>query len=164
MPDKIDKLAQVIANSFAIQGKQISSLIDAVSKLVKYHMAPIQFIDNDASKAAYKRLANKLAPHASLALLADVALADKQGRNPEGNQPLKTEFPDITLFRKKAEQAQVLQAAEKPLLQGRDIADLVEPGPKMGELLKRAYELQIDEGISTQEELKQRLIQELPNE
>ena len=139
-------------------------LIDTVGKLVKYHMAPIQFIDNDAGTSAYKRLANKLAPHASLSLLADVALADKRGRNAEGHQPLKKDFTDIALFRKKAEDAQVLQAGEKPVLQGKDIADLVKPGPKMGELLRRAYELQLDEGLTDKEKLKQRLIQELQNE
>ena len=35
-------------------------LIDAVAKLVKYHMAPGQFVKNGAKAAAYKRLANKL--------------------------------------------------------------------------------------------------------
>lgn len=142
--------------------KRISNnkdLIDTVSKLVKYHMSPIQFIDNDAGTAAYKRLANKLAPHASLALLADLALADKRGRNAEGHEPLKDEFPDIALFRTRAENAQVLEAVEKPILQGKDIADLVEPGPKMGELLRRAYELQIDEGIIDPEALRRRLVE-----
>lgn len=134
-------------------------LIDAVSKLVKYHMSPLQFIDNEAGVAAYKRLANKLAPHASLQLLADLSLADKRGRNPEGHEPLTMNFADIEQFRKKAEEANVLQAVEKPILQGRDIADLVEPGPKMGEILRRAYELQIDEGIADPETLRRRLIE-----
>jgi len=134
-------------------------LIDSVSKMVKYHMSPLQFIDNEAGVAAYKRLANKLAPHASLALLADLSLADKRGRNSEGPEPLKTDFSDIALFRKKAEETHVLEAVEKPILQGKDIADLVEPGPKMGELLRRAYELQIDEGISDPEALRRRLVE-----
>ena len=134
-------------------------VIDTVSKLVKYHMSPIQFIDNDAASAAYKRLAHKLAPHASLALLADLALADKRGRNAQGHEPLKKDFPEIAVFRKRAQEAQVLEAVEKPLLQGKDIADLVEAGPKMGELLRRAYELQIDEGITDRDVLRQRLIE-----
>ena len=135
-------------------------LIDAVTKLVKYHMAPLQFIDNNASAAAYKRLANKLAPHASLALLIDLAIADKRGRNPESHEPLKEMYADIDEFRKRAMNAQVLEAVEKPLLYGRDVADIVEPGPKMGELLKRAYEIQMEEGFTDKEKLKQRLLQD----
>ncbi len=139
-------------------------LIDAVCKLVRYHMAPLQFIDNDAKAAAYKRLANKLAPHASLSLLADLSLADKRGRNAASSEPLKEHYAELTEFRKRAKQAQVLEAVEKPLLQGRDLADIVEPGPKMGELLKRAYEMQIDGGITDKEHLKLRLMEEIKNE
>lgn len=132
-------------------------LVDAVCKLVRYHMAPLQFIDNNASAAAYKRLANKLAPLGSLALLADLSLADKQGRNPESHEPLEKNFDEIDQFRKKAADAYVLETTEKPLLTGRDIADIVEPGPAMGKLLKQAYELQLDKGISDKQELKEKL-------
>ena len=143
---------------------QNRELVDAVCKLVKYHMAPLQFIDNDAKAGAYKRLANKLAPHASLSLLADLSLADKRGRNAVSSEPLKEQYADLDQFRKRAEEAQVLEAVEKPLLQGRDIADLVEPGPKMGDFLKRAYEIQIDEGVTEKDSLRQRLMEEIKNE
>jgi tRNA nucleotidyltransferase (CCA-adding enzyme) len=136
-------------------------LIDAVARLVKYHMAPSQFIDNNAQASAYKRLANKLVPYSSLALLADLALADRRGRNPKGHEPLKENFADITEFRKRAQQAQVLEQHEKQILFGRDIADIIEPGPKMGELLKRAYEIQLEEGITDKALLKERILQEL---
>ena len=136
-------------------------LIDAVRILVKYHMAPIQFIDNKAGPSAYKRLANKLVPHGSLSLLADLALADKRGRNPKEPEPLKENYEDIQVFKELAEQAHVLEHQEKQLLFGRDIADIVEPGPKMGELLKQAYEIQLDEGITDKEELKKRLCEHI---
>ena len=149
-----------LARSMMKRISENKDLIDAIIKLVKYHMTPLQFIDNDASPAAYKRLANKLAPHASLALLCDLALADKRGRNPESHEPLKDMYEDIEKFKQRAHNAQVLEAVEKPLLYGRDVVDVVEPGPKMGELLKRAYEIQIDEGFTDKEKLKQRLTQE----
>ncbi len=139
-------------------------LIDAVATLVKYHMAPLQFIDNNASPAAYKRLANKLGAHGSLALLADLALADRRGRNPHGPEPLKEKDAEVTEFKKRAADAQVLEHKEKQLLLGRDIADIVSPGPQMGELLKRAYEIQLDEGITDKEVLKKRLLAELDND
>ena len=63
-------------------------LIDAVLKLVKYHMAPGQFVKTGAKINAYKRLANKLAPEVSIYLLAQVSLADKRGRNAHSSLPL----------------------------------------------------------------------------
>jgi tRNA nucleotidyltransferase (CCA-adding enzyme) len=136
-------------------------LIAAVATMVKYHMAPGQFVDNNAQPAAYKRLALKVAPYGSLALLADLALADRRGRNPMGNTPLKIPFADIAEFRTRAEHAQVLEHQEKPLLLGRDIVDIVAIGPQMGALLKRAYEIQLEEGITSKQQLKERLLQEL---
>lgn len=134
-------------------------LIDGVCKLVKYHMEPIIFINGKAKSAAYKRLANKLAPHANVQLLADLATADQQGRNPNGMQPLMIQSPTVTQFVQKAKALKVQHNPEKPLLLGRDIADIVQPGPAMGKLLARAYEIQIEEGITDKDELKKRLIQ-----
>lgn len=134
-------------------------LIAAVRKLVKYHMMPVQFITGEAKPAAYKRLARKLAPEATLQMLADLSLADKRGRNPSGVLPLTTDVPEIAAFLKHAENLQVRIQSEEPILLGRDIMDVIEPGPKMGELLKDAYEIQIEEGIKDKEELKKRVLQ-----
>jgi len=134
------------------------NLIGAVVKLVKYHMVPMQFVATKARLTAYKRLANKLSPHATLHELADLFLADRQGRNPKNALPLTGSEPDVTVFIRMADKAQVLAAVEKPLLQGRDLLDVIEPGPCMGELLKKAYQIQIEEGIRDKEELKRRVL------
>jgi len=131
---------------------------DMVCKLVLYHMAPVQFVDGGAKLSAYKRLANKLAPQTNLKMLADLALADKRGRNPNGHEPLDSAIPEIDQFRKQSQKAHVELKKEEPVLQGRHIMDVVEPGPKMGELLKQAYEIQIEEGITDKEELKRRIL------
>ena len=47
---------------------------------------------------------------------------------------------------------------EAPNLLGRDLVDEVEPGPRMGELVHKAYEIQIEEGIRDKEQLKQRVL------
>lgn len=135
-----------------------SDLISAVAKLVKYHMIPSQLVSGKAKLSAFKRLANKLAPETSMQMLADLSLADKRGRNPRGENPLKTTDSEIKKFLKKVDEAQVLKTVEKPLLLGRDIADLVQSGPKMGELLKKAYEIQLEEGIQDKELLKRKII------
>ncbi len=135
-------------------------LMKAVALLVKYHMAPIQFVDNEAKPPAYKRLANKLAPFGSLSLLADLVLADKRGRNPKSSEPLTGSYADLETFRTRAKKAQVFEKVEKPILKGADIADIVAAGPEMGALLKLAYQIQLDEGVTDKAELKKRLIDE----
>lgn len=159
-----DKEGVILSKKMLRRLTRNKDLIDAVATLVKYHMAPLQFIDNNASTAAYKRLANKMGSHGSLALLADVALADRRGRNAHGPLPLKENYEDISEFKKRAANAQVLTHKEKQILLGRDIADIVAPGPQMGKLLKRAYEIQLDEGITDKETLKKRLLVELDND
>lgn len=134
-------------------------LIEAVSKLVRHHMAPAQLVSSKAKPSAYKRLARKLAPYATIDMLAKVALADKRGRNPIKGRPLVKNLPMIDKFLTKARDARVQYEPEPHALQGRDLLVIVEPGPQMGELLKKAYEIQIQEGITDKEELKRRVLE-----
>lgn len=131
-----------------------------VFKLVKHHMAPGIFVKNGAKAAAYKRLAAQLAPNVSLQMLADLAIADKSGRNGKGHEPLTDVLPDIQEFMRRSENAQVLFHAQEPVLMGRDLIGLVQPGPKMGFMLKKAYEIQIEQNIQDREELKNRILAE----
>lgn len=147
-----------ISRTFLKRITNNSDLLDAVCKLVKYHMVPTQFIAVHAKAPPYKRLANKLAPHATLQMLGLVAYADKRGRNPQGHTPLVFSDSDheIDLFLQNAQELRVHLRPEEPLLLGRDIMDIVQPGPRMGQFLKKAYEIQIEEGIQDTEELKRR--------
>lgn len=136
-------------------------LIAAVASLVKYHMSPSQFISLGAKLAAFKRLALKLAPQTNLEMLAYLSLADRRGRNSQSSEPLKLTPQFFKKFLEKAERARSLREPEKPLLLGRDINDLVEPGPEMGHLLRYAYELQIESLIKNKEELRKKVIEKL---
>lgn len=131
---------------------------DAVSKLVKYHMEPILFIKGGAKALAYKRLALKLAPESCLHDLAVVSKADRQGRNGDSKLPLTIDIPQLDQFVARAKQHNVLFAPEKAILQGRDILHLKLSGPEMGRLLKKAYEIQIEQGIEDKQELLDVLI------
>ncbi len=135
-------------------------IIDTVCLLVKYHMQPGQFIQLHATQAAYRRLALKLSPYATIEQLGKVALADHSGRNGAGHQPLCGIPHFIKAFLKHAQEAQALVAAQLPILRGRDVMDLVKPGPEMGKILKRAYEIQLEEGIKDKEILKRRVCKE----
>ncbi len=133
-------------------------LIDAVCTLVEHHMQPLQLVAGGAKPAAYKRLARALAPHATIAMLGKLALADSRGRNATGHEPLATPDDDVTAFLQAAEKAAVVHQIEQSVLHGRDLMGQVEPGPKMGELLKAAYEIQIEEGITDKDELLRRVL------
>lgn len=136
-------------------------LIHDVCILVRYHMLPGQFVQQHASLAAYRRLAAKLGPRLSLAMLADLARADKQGRAAGSDLPLVAPVEEIVQFIEHAQRAHVVHKAQDPLLQGRDLLDHVPAGPALGELLKHAYQLQIDEGIMDKEQLKKRALEML---
>jgi len=132
--------------------------IAAVSKLVRSHMAPFQFVADGARQNAYKRLALKLAPETNLQMLADLSRADKQGRNPANDKPLTGPCPEVEQFLERAIKAAVLIHKEEPIVQGRDLIEWIEPGPRMGELVKRAYEIQLDEGIKDKHALIRRVL------
>lgn len=133
-------------------------LVFMVCKLVRHHMAPGIFVKGGAKPAAYKRLAVQLAPDVSMQMLADLAIADKSARNGNGHEPLTDPLPDIQEFMTRSENAHVRYQAEDPVLMGRDLMDVMKPGPAMGVLLKRAYEIQIEEDIHDKEVLKQRVL------
>ena len=133
-------------------------LIQTICTLIAHHMAPTQFIAQKAKPTAYKRLAHALAPQANLELLAQLALADAQGKNPERGTPLTTPIAEIELFLEYAHAAEVISHPEPPLLSGKDLLDIVKPGPELGALVKRAYEIQLAEGITDKEALKKRII------
>lgn len=146
-----------LAKSLLKRITHTTDILEQVPLLVKYHMAPGNFIAQHASSAAYKRLARKLAP-ANLHMLAWLALADKRGRNSDGHKPLATNFDFIQQFEQKAQEYAVLFEQEEPILQGRDLLDIVPAGPELGKLVKQAYEIQIEKNIQDKEELKKRVL------
>lgn len=138
-----------------------SDLINAVSSLVLHHMSPLQFTKNKAGLPAYKRLANKLDERVNMAMLIDLCMADKRGRNDGSNIPLTVDFPDVAIFKEKTEQAQVLYTKVEPLLKGNDILDIVLAGPQMGELLRYAYQIQIEKDVTNKQILKDWLLKRI---
>jgi len=94
-------------------------------------------------------------------VLAKVPLADKRGRNPKKDSPLTITDSDVEAFIKKAQKARVLEQVEKPVLLGRDLLDVIPPGKQLGNVLKKAYEIQIEEGIVDKQELRRRVLQKV---
>jgi tRNA nucleotidyltransferase (CCA-adding enzyme) len=128
-------------------------LIDQVALLVRHHMAPGHFVSQHATAKAYKKLAKVLAPDLNLFILAQLAYADKLGRNPKKHAPLSGPLPAIDEFIAHALEYGVLYEPEKPLLTGADLMPLGLEGPALGRALEKVYEYQIEQMRPTKETL-----------
>ncbi len=141
-------------------------LIDSVCKLVLYHTRIIDLIRSKTKLSAYKRLALKLAPNLNLRHLGLMFLIDIRGRNSKSTKPLKRAFvkhEDIMLYDKdiynkflfNIKKAQIEYGPQKPILMGRDLLKYIKQGPKIGEILKYAYKVQIEKDIKDIDKLKE---------
>jgi tRNA nucleotidyltransferase (CCA-adding enzyme) len=113
--------------------------------LVAHHLKPLAFIKSPqpASDGAFRRLALKV----DLELLARLALDDCHGRS----GPFDCSM--IETFLERARAIGVHHEGPAPLLQGRHLIALgVEPGPRMGEILRAVFEQQLDGTVRTTEE------------
>ena len=108
-----------------------------VKGIVAHHLKPIAFLKSPtpASDGAFRRLAEKV----DLELLARVATADCHGRTGV------FDCSGIDQFLARARALGVEHRAPEPIVKGRHLLELgVEPGPRMGEILRRLYEQQLD--------------------
>ena len=117
--------------------------------LVAEHLRPIAFFKarDTVTDGAFRRLAQKV----DLELLTRFARADCTGR---------TGTFDCSGIEWFIERARTLGVEHKPpasLLLGRHLIELgMDPGPRMGEILRAVYELQLDGAVVTLEEARER--------
>ncbi len=113
--------------------------IDIISCLVREHMC---HIGTDPTPRVIRRLANRLAP-ANMKLWAMLVEADHSGR-----PPLPKNNP-VVEWQKVAASLDLENNKPKPILMGRHILEhsRIRPGPRMGEILKDAFEAQLDGGF-----------------
>ncbi len=124
-------------------------LAAAVRPLVREHLRPFQLwrVRDRVGDAAIRRLSARV----ELPALCRVAWADSAGRALPF-PPLEAWEPARWLLAR-AEALGVRDHAPEPFLQGRDLLALgLAPGPRVGELLREAYELQLDGLVATREE------------
>jgi len=116
-----------------------------VLTLVNDHLRPGQFHreGDRVTPGAFRRLARRV----DMNLLYRVAKADSLGRGPASTSVSQEWFIE------RAREIGVEHGAPAPLLQGRHLIEAgFEPGPQMGEILRRVYELQLDGKVTTLEE------------
>ncbi|MBP1770817.1 MAG: Polynucleotide adenylyltransferase region, partial [Candidatus Aminicenantes bacterium] len=97
------------------------------------------------TKKAFNRLAADVQGEIELLVLLDAA--DRAGR---GTRLVRGFDRQARWLFKKFEELRVNRETIKPLVMGRDLIKLgVPPGPAMGQLLKKLYKAQLDNGFET---------------
>ena len=117
--------------------------------LVAEHLRPIAFFkaQDTVTDGAFRRLAQKV----DLELLARFARADCHGRTGT------FDCSGIDWFIERARSLGVEHKPPAPILLGRHLIEMgVEPGPRMGEILRAVYELQLDGAVTTLDEARER--------
>ena len=136
-------------NIHTIEGYDVRGQVIA---LVREHLKPGEFFKkkDEVGEGAFRRLARKC----ELDLLYRVASADSLGRNADSVP--KEKWYDAKAqewFITRAKQLEVAQAAPNPILLGRHLLELgVQPGPRMGEITRAVYEMQLDGRVTNLEE------------
>lgn len=115
-----------------------------VISLVKEHLKPGEFYKkrDEIGEGAFRRLARRCEPD----LLYRVARADSLGRNGEWVPREKWYGAEAQeWFIERARQLEVEQKPPDAILLGRHLLELgISPGPRMGEITRAVYEMQLD--------------------
>jgi tRNA nucleotidyltransferase (CCA-adding enzyme) len=123
-----------------------------VIALVRDHLKPGEFYNRreEVGDGAFRRLARRC----ELDLLYRVAKADSLGRNADWVP--REKWYDAAAqewFIAKARELDVEQGPPAALFMGRHLLEMgIEPGPKMGEITRAVYEMQLDGRVTSLEE------------
>jgi tRNA nucleotidyltransferase (CCA-adding enzyme) len=130
-------------NVHSLDGYDVRS---QVVGLVAHHLKPGSWhkVRDEVRDGAFRRLAQKV----DLELLARLAKADCQGRDPG-----RFDCSAMDWFLERARTLGVEHRPPAPILLGRHVLAMgLAPGPRVGEILKAVYELQLDGKVTTLEE------------
>jgi tRNA nucleotidyltransferase (CCA-adding enzyme) len=125
-----------------------------VVALVRDHLKPGEYFKrrDEVGDSAFRRLARKC----ELDLLYRVAKADSLGRNAAW-VPRERWYDAAAQewFIERARALEVALKAPEPLLLGRHLLEMgLQPGPRIGEITRAIYEMQLDGRVTTLEEAK----------
>jgi tRNA nucleotidyltransferase (CCA-adding enzyme) len=123
------------------------ALAEKIIPLVKHHLKPLQFYKQGAKSAAIRRLANQV----NISELVLLAKADYLGRTTLEAKEGVFEAGEWLL--KRADELNVRNKPLPAILQGRDLIKAgLKPSKQFKAILTKAYEAQMDELFTTQEE------------
>ncbi len=138
-------------NIHTLDGYDVRSQVVA---LVRDHLKPGEFYKkrDEVGDGAFRRLARRC----ELELLYRVARADSLGRNADWvprAQWFTAEAQEW--FIERARELAVEERAPAPILMGRHLLEMgLRPGPRIGEITRAVYEMQLDGRVTTLEEAR----------
>jgi tRNA nucleotidyltransferase (CCA-adding enzyme) len=139
-------------NIYTLDGYDVRAQVIA---LVRDHLKPGEFYKKreEVGDGAFRRLARKC----ELELLYRVAKADSLGRNAEWVPRDKWYDAEAQeWFIQRARELQVQSEGPAPILLGRHLLEMgLEPGPRVGEITRAVYEMQLDGKVTSLEEARQ---------
>ncbi|HYV23674.1 MAG TPA: HD domain-containing protein [Pyrinomonadaceae bacterium] len=139
-------------NIYTLDGYDVRAQVVA---LVRDHLKPGEFYKkrDEVSDGAFRRLARKC----ELDLLSRVAKADSLGRNADW-VPREKWFDAAAQewFIARARELDVSTQAPAPILLGRHLLEMgMQPGPRVGEITKAVYEMQLDGRVQTLDDARE---------
>jgi tRNA nucleotidyltransferase (CCA-adding enzyme) len=160
-----------IAESFMKSMKAGKKTTKLVRTIVEQHMQGYNLRQGSARKAAYVRLQNKMAAGGGdLHLLAHQCMCDACATSSDWRtRSLATGTPNWeheTSQRMLSMYSDILAdgARAQPMVKGRDLMALgLKPGKQFGILTKKAYDLQLDLGLTSVEDIIDALRKEMPD-
>ncbi|MGA2532901.1 MAG: HD domain-containing protein [Candidatus Aminicenantales bacterium] len=158
------RLAQKLLARFKIHSWNGAAVGRLVPLLIRTHHRAAELLQNRESvtKKAFNRLAADVEGEIELMIFLDAA--DRAGRRERLVRGLDREARWLL---KRFEELRVNRDTIKPMIMGRDLIGLgVAPGPGMGDILKKLYRIQLDNGFETKAQgLKKarRLIERKPS-
>jgi tRNA nucleotidyltransferase (CCA-adding enzyme) len=151
-------------NIHTLDGYDVRAQVIAI---VRDHLKPGEFFKKrlEVSTGAFRRLARKV----DLDLLYRVAKADSLGRNAE-HVPRENWYTAEAQdwFIDRVRELDLQDGAPRPILLGRHLLEMgMQPGPRIGEITKAVYEMQLDGRVTSldqaREEAKKILSAALPH-
>jgi len=121
-----------------------NDLIEQVVPLVRRHLAPRTFYNDQASDGAIRRLARQVIRIDRLVRVAD---ADISGRPPREDT-----FPEGPWLLKRSEELKVQDSAPLPIIMGRHLIERgLTPSPDFSRILEKCFEAQLDGTFTEQQ-------------
>ena len=155
-----DTVGERITRAWLTDLRLSARRVDAVATLVRHHLAPALYVKNGAKAKGYRRLARKLASGGVTPVdLERVARADHLGRTTP--DALAGRFSEGASFLAAARDASVERGPRADVVQAATLMQRgVEAGPRLGQLLARARELQDETGIRDEDALVETLLRD----
>ncbi len=145
-----EKITKKILSRFRIFSWNGYKLRKTTLSLIKCHHRASELWQNRevVTKKAFNRLAADMSGEIELLVYLDAA--DRAGRK---EKPIIELDEEARWLLQKFKELNVTKETIKPLIMGRDLIKMaVTPGPLMGKILKKLYELQLDNEFETKKE------------